>query len=173
MRLMQSQSSFRKKTAYMGLFLALSLICSYVEVLIPINFGIPGVKLGLTNIVIVLTMYCIGEKEALGISVLRILLSGLLFGNLFSVLFSLAGGILSFFVMVVGKRFLKLKCIAVSTSGGIAHNVGQLLVAAFVVDNFSIFYYIPVLIVSGVLTGLLIGVIAQELVLRIGKLIRF
>ena len=173
MRLMQSQSSFRKKTAYMGLFLALSLICSYVEVLIPINFGIPGVKLGLTNIGIVLTMYCIGEKEALGISVLRILLSGLLFGNLFSVLFSLAGGILSFFVMVVGKRFLKLKCIAVSTSGGIAHNVGQLLVAAFVVDNFSVFYYIPVLIVSGVLTGLLIGVIAQELVLRIGKLIKF
>lgn len=170
---MQSQNSFRKKTAYMGLFLALALICSYVEVLIPINFGIPGVKLGLTNIVIVLTLYCIGEKEAFGISILRILLSGLLFGNLFSVLFSLAGGILSFVVMVIGKKLLKLKCIAVSTSGGIAHNVGQLLVAAFVVDNFSIFYYIPVLIVSGVLTGLLIGVIAQELVLRIGKLIKF
>ena len=170
---MQSQNSFRKKTAYMGLFLALALICSYVEVLIPINFGIPGVKLGLTNIVIVLTLYCIGEKEAFGISILRIFLSGLLFGNLFSVLFSLAGGILSFIVMVIGKKLLKLKCIAVSTSGGIAHNVGQLLVAAFVVDNFSIFYYIPVLIVSGVLTGLLIGVIAQELVLRIGKLIKF
>lgn len=153
--------------------MALALICSYVEVLIPINFGIPGIKLGLTNIVIVLTMYCIGEKEAFGISVLRILLSGLLFGNLFSILFSLAGGILSFVVMLLGKRILKLRCIAVSTSGGIAHNVGQLVTAAFVVDNFSVFYYIPVLLVSGVLTGLLIGIIAQELVLRIGKLIRF
>lgn len=153
--------------------MALALICSYVEVLIPFNFGIPGIKLGLTNIVIVLTMYCIGEKEAFGISVLRIFLSGLLFGNLFSILFSLAGGILSFIVMALGKRILKLKCIAVSTSGGIAHNVGQLAAAAFVVDNFSVFYYIPVLLVSGVLTGLLIGIIAQELTLRIGKLIKF
>lgn len=153
--------------------MALALICSYVEVLIPINFGIPGVKLGLTNIVIVLTMYCIGEKEAFGISILRIFLSGLLFGNLFSILFSLAGGILSFVVMALGKRILKLRCIAVSTSGGIAHNVGQLVAAAFVVDNFSVFYYIPILLVSGVLTGFLIGIIAQELVLRIGKLIKF
>lgn len=170
---MQSRNSIRKKTAYMGLFLALALICSYVEVLIPINFGIPGVKLGLTNIVVVLTMYCIGDKEAFGISILRILLSGLLFGNLFSILFSLAGGILSYFTMLLMKKIIRLHCITVSTAGGIAHNIGQLFIAAFVVNNFAIFYYIPVLLLSGVLTGLLIGVIAQELVIRIGNLIKF
>ena len=85
-----------KKTAYMGLFLSLALICSYIESLIPFYFGIPGVKLGLTNIVVILALYQMGCKYALTISMLRIVLAGLLFGNLFSILYSLAGGLLSF-----------------------------------------------------------------------------
>lgn len=157
----------------MGLFLALALICSYVETLIPFHFGIPGVKLGLTNIVVVLCLYCIGTKEAFGISVLRILLSGFLFGNVFSILYSFAGGVLSFAVMLLLKKTDRLKCISVSTAGGISHNIGQLFLAAVIVENFSIFYYIPVLLIAGALTGLLIGVVAQELILRIGKQIRF
>ena len=86
----------KKKTAYLGVYLALALICSYVESLIPFYFGIPGVKLGLTNIVVVLMLYCVGTKEALAVSALRIVLAGFLFGNMFSILYSLAGGLLSF-----------------------------------------------------------------------------
>ncbi len=157
----------------MGVFLALALICSYVESLIPISFGIPGVKLGLTNIVVVLMLYCIGAKEALAVSVCRIVLAGFLFGNLFSILYSLAGGILSFLIMWAVKRTGKLGILPVSVCGGIFHNIGQLAVAAFVVENYNVFYYLPVLLLAGAATGLAIGVVAQELIIRIGDRMNF
>lgn len=163
----------RNKVAYMGVFLALALICSYVESLIPISFGIPGVKLGLTNIVVVLMLYCIGAKEALAVSVCRIVLAGFLFGNLFSILYSLAGGLLSFLIMWAVKRTGKLGILPVSVCGGIFHNIGQLAVAALVVENYNVFYYLPVLLLAGAATGLAIGVVAQELVIRIGDRINF
>ncbi len=163
----------RNKVAYMGVFLALALICSYVESLIPISFGIPGVKLGLTNIVVVLMLYCIGAKEALAVSVCRIVLAGFLFGNLFSILYSLAGGILSFLIMWAVKRTGKLGILPVSVCGGIFHNIGQLAVAAFVVENYNVFYYLPVLLLAGAATGLAIGVVAQELIIRIGDRMNF
>ena len=156
----------KRKTAYMGLFLALALICGYVEMLIPIPLGIPGVKLGLTNIVVLIMLYSIGVKEAFAISVLRILLSGFLFGNAFSILYSLSGGILSFAVMLLLKKSGRLGCISVSTAGGIFHNIGQLGMAVLIVGNTAVLYYCPVLLVSGALTGLLIGVLAQEIILR-------
>ncbi len=156
-----------KKTAYMGIFLALALICSYIETLIPFHIGIPGVKLGLTNIVIVWALYLLGTKEALAISIMRIVLSGMMFGNAFSIAYSLAGGLLSFIVMVLLKKTGRFKCISVSIAGGIFHNIGQLLVAAAIVQNLSVFYYIPVLFISGTITGLVIGVISQELILRV------
>ena len=96
-----------KKTAYLGLFLALALICSYIESLIPFYFGIQGVKLGLTNIVVVMMLYCIGAKEALLVSLLRIVLAGFMFGNMFSILYSLAGGILSFLIMYLLKKIYR------------------------------------------------------------------
>ena len=157
----------------MGVFLALALICSYVESLIPISFGIPGVKLGLTNIVVVLMLYCIGAKEALAVSVCRIVLAGFLFGNLFSILYSLAGGLLSFLIMWAVKRTGKLGILPVSVCGGIFHNIGQLAVAAFVVENYNVFYYLPVLLLAGAATGLAIGVVAQELIIRIGDRMNF
>jgi len=163
----------RNKVAYMGVFLALALICSYVESLIPISFGIPGVKLGLTNIVVVLMLYCIGAKEALAVSVCRIVLAGFLFGNLFSILYSLAGGLLSFLIMWAVKRTGKLGILPVSVCGGIFHNIGQLAVAALVVENYNVFYYLPVLLLAGAATGLAIGVVAQELIIRIGDRINF
>ena len=153
----------RDKVAYLGVFLALALICSYVESLIPFYFGIPGVKLGLTNIVVVLMLYCVGTKEAFAISMLRIVLAGFLFGNLFSILYSLAGGMFSFLVMYLLKRTGKLGVLPVSVAGGMSHNIGQIAVAAFVVENINIFYYLPVLFVAGIVTGLLIGVAAQEI----------
>ena len=148
---------------------ALALICSYVESLIPFYFGIPGVKLGLTNIVVVLMLYCVGTKEALAVSALRIVLSGFLFGNMFSILYSLAGGLLSFLVMYLLKKTKWFGVLPVSVSGGIFHNVGQLVVAAYVVENYNIFYYMPVLLIAGALTGFLVGIAAQEMIKRIGK----
>lgn len=153
----------------MGVFLALALICSYVESLIPFYFGIPGVKLGLTNIIVVLMLYMAGTKEAFTISVLRILLAGFLFGNMFSILYSLSGGILSFLIMYLLKRTGKFGVLPISISGGIFHNVGQLLMAAFVVENYNLFYYMPILLVAGIITGALIGAAAQEMILRIGN----
>ena len=159
----------KNKIAYWGVFLALALVCSYVESLIPISFGIPGVKLGLTNIVVILMLYTIGAKDAILISVLRIILAGFMFGNAFSIIYSLAGGILSFIVMLLLKNTGKLKILSISTAGGISHNVGQLIVAALVVENYNILFYVPVLIIAGISTGFLIGLLAGEIVLRIGN----
>lgn len=159
----------RNKVAYLGVFLGLALVCSYVESLIPFYFGIPGVKLGLTNIVIVLMLYCVGAKEAFTISVLRVVLAGFLFGNMFSILYSLAGGILSFGVMYLLMRTKKLGLLPISICGGLFHNIGQIIVAAIVVENYRIIYYLPILLISGAITGFLIGIAAQEIRLRIGK----
>ena len=163
-----------KKTAYLGLFLALALICSYIESLIPFYFGIPGVKLGLTNIVVVMMLYCcIGAKEALLVSLLRIVLAGFMFGNMFSILYSLAGGILSFLIMYLLKRYTGLHVISISAAGGISHNIGQLFVAALVVENYNILYYASVLIIAGIITGIVIGIVAQEVILRLKQRIDF
>lgn len=156
-----------KKIAYLGVFLALALVCSYVESLIPFFFGIPGAKLGLTNIVVILMLYTIGAKEAFTVSMLRILLSGFLFGNLFSILYSLAGGIFSFFCMVLLKRAKIFHIISISAAGGVTHNLGQIAVAAVVVENVNLFYYFPVLMLAGAVTGVVIGIVAQEILLRL------
>ena len=111
-----------RKVAIFGVFTALALIFSYVELLIPINFGIPGAKLGLANLMTVLVLYKMGIKEALTLSVTRIILLGFMFGNLFGILYSLAGGVLSFLVMVLLKRSDWLSVVGVSIGGGKAHN---------------------------------------------------
>lgn len=162
-----------RKIAYLGVFLALALILSYVESLIPFYFGIPGVKLGLTNLIVVVMLYCTGTKEAFGVSVARILLAGFLFGNLFSILYSLAGGVLSFIVMCLLKKTGRFHVISVSVTGGISHNIGQLIVAAFVVETYDIFYYMPFLLIAGVATGFVIGMLAQEFILRFEKQFHF
>lgn len=128
----------KKKTAYLGVFLAFALILSYIESLIPFYFGIPGMKLGLANLIVVVMLYLSGTKEAFVISVLRILLSGFLFGNMFGILYSLAGGLLSFIVMWLVKKTGQFHLVTVSVCGGISHNVGQLFVAALVVENYNV-----------------------------------
>ena len=162
-----------RKIAYRGVFLALALILSYVESLIPFYFGIPGVKLGLTNLIVVVMLYCTGTKEAFGVSVARILLAGFLFGNLFSILYRLAGGVLSFIVMCLLKKTGRFHVISVSVTGGISHNLGQLIAAAFVVETYDIFYYMPFLLIAGVATGFVIGMLAQEFILRFEKQFHF
>ena len=159
----------RTRAAYFGIFTALALILGYVELLIPIHFGIPGAKLGLANLITILVLYKMGWKEAFLLSVARVVLGGFIFSNLFSILYSLAGGLLSFLVMYLLKRMKWFGVLPVSVSGGIFHNVGQLIVAAYVVENYNIFYYMPVLLFAGALTGFLIGIAAQEMIKRIGN----
>ena len=157
----------KHKAAYFGVFTALALIFSYVETLIPINFGIPGAKLGLANLVIVIVLYKMGGKEALLLSVTRIVLSGFLFGNLFAILYSLAGGLFSLAVMGLVKRRKSFSIIGVSMAGGVTHNIGQLIVAMLVVKTYQVGYYLPVLMMAGLATGTLIGVISREVLKRL------
>ena len=145
----------------MVMMIALAMIFSYVETMIPINFGIPGVKLGLANLVIVAAIYLFGGKQAFLISIVRIFLSGFMFGNLASIMYSLAGGLLSLAVMLLLKKTDKLSILAVSVMGGICHNIGQLIVAMLVVENLKLIFYVPVLLISGFLTGLLIGIVCR------------
>lgn len=157
----------RDRVAYFGVFTALALIFSYVETLIPISFGIPGVKLGLANLIIVIALFKLKLKETYLLSVVRILLSGFLFGNYFSIIYSLAGALLSLSVMALLKRAGGFSIIGISIAGGVFHNIGQLFVAMAVVEMFQAAYYVPVLLVAGLLTGCLIGILAQEMLKRL------
>ena len=153
-----------KKVARMGVFIALAMIFSYIEVLIPFNFGIPGVKLGIANIVTVTSLYIFSTGEAFGISVIRIVLMGILFGNGMSLLYSLAGGLLSFLAMWIGKKINWFSVMGVSVAGGVFHNVGQILAVMFVMKNTMFVAYLPVLLVAGLVTGYLIGFLANVIV---------
>ena len=157
----------KNRAAYFGVFTALALILSYVELLIPINYGIPGAKLGLANLVIVVVLYRNGWREALLLSVVRIVLAGFMFTNLFSILYSLAGGILSLGVMSLLKWKNIFSVTGVSIAGGVSHNVGQLLVAMAVVETYQVGWYLPALLIAGVLTGLLIGILSAGMLKRI------
>ena len=157
----------KTKVAYFGVFTALTLIFSYVETLIPIHLGIPGVKLGLANLIIVITLDKMGVKEAYILSVVRVVLAGFIFGNMFSILYSMAGGLLSLTVMIFLKKTDKFSVMGISMAGGVFHNVGQLIMASIVLESLSITYYLPVLLISGVLTGFFIGFIANEMLKRL------
>lgn len=157
----------KSRVAYFGVFTALALIFSYVETLIPVNLGIPGVKLGLANLIIVVALYKIRLSEAYLLSVVRILLAGFIFGNYFSIIYSLAGGLLSLTVMALLKKWGGFSLQGISIAGGVFHNIGQLIVAAVVVETFSVTYYFPVLLVAGLLTGLVIGIVAEMMLKRL------
>lgn len=152
-----------KRTVFIGLFVAFALILSYVESLIPFGLGIPGIKLGLANLAVLLCLYKYGAKEALLLNITRILLAGFLFGNLYMILYSLTGGIISFCAMCFAKRLDCFTPKGVSVLGGVSHNIGQIFIAAFVVETAGVFFYIPYLIIAGMVTGWLIGVTAEAL----------
>ncbi len=157
----------KNRTAYFGVFTALALIFSYIETLIPFSFGIPGVKLGLANLIIVTALYKMDIREVYLLSITRVILSGFIFGNYFSILYSLAGGLLSLTVMALLKKRNAFSVIGVSVAGGVFHNIGQLAVAAVVVETFSVSYYLPPLLIAGIATGLVIGVLAGQMLERL------
>lgn len=159
------------KTAHLGLFLAFTLILSYVELLIPFQIGIPGVKLGLANLAVVLCLYLFGYKEALFLTLTKAVVCGFLFGNLSMILYSVAGAVFSFGIMAFMKKSGKFHVPVVSAIGGVMHNVGQLVVAYFVVKTYGIVYYVPVLICSGMVTGILIGIVASLLLPYLNKIL--
>lgn len=160
----------KNKGVYFGMFTALALIFSYIESLIPFHIGIPGVKLGLANLVIVVAMYKMEKSQVYLLSVTRVVLAGFMFGNLFSIIYSLAGSILSLTVMYILKKSEKFSILGMSMAGGVFHNIGQLLVAMIVLKSLNLIYYASVLLISGLITGIVIGIVSGEILKRIDKI---
>jgi heptaprenyl diphosphate synthase len=148
----------RSRVAFLGLFTAFAMILSFVESQIPTFVAIPGIKLGLPNIAIIIILYKFGYKEAITVSLLRVLLTSLLFGTVLSMLYSIAGAVLSFIAMILLKKFLSI--VTVSVIGGVCHNIGQIVVACLVTETAQLMYYLPVLIISGVIAGIVVGLVA-------------
>ena len=161
------------KTAYLGLLTALAVIMGYVEYLIPFRFPVPGVRLGLANVVIVPVLYWFGLPAAFAVSLIRILISGMLFGNAFGMLYSLMGTLLSLPAMEALRKRGRFSVIGVSSAGGAMHNVGQIIAAAAVTESTAVLRYLPVLLIAGDITGCLIGMISLMLIIRIspGKML--
>lgn len=157
----------KNKGVYFGMFTALALIFSYVESLIPFHIGIPGVKLGLANLVIVIAMYKMKKRQVYLLSVTRVVLAGFMFGNLFSIIYSLAGSLLSLTVMYMLKKSERFSILGISMAGGVFHNIGQLFVAMIVLESLHLIYYAAVLLISGLITGIVIGIVSREILKRI------
>lgn len=154
-------------TVAFGILLALALLLSYVEVLLPLSIGIPGVKLGLANLASLVCLYLFGLRRAALLSLLRIILTGFLFGNMAAILYSLSGAALSLTAAGLVKRSKLFGEMGVSVIGAVFHNLGQLAVAAAVVQNRGLFWYFPTLLLAGILTGALIGLLTAEILRHI------
>lgn len=160
-----------KKVALYGLLIALAFIFSYVEAMIPIPVPVPGVKLGLANLVNVVGLYTVGAAGTAAVGLVRIVLVGFTFSNPGSMLYALAGGMVSLFVMAAAKKYNWFTETGVSILGGIFHNIGQLTVAAYITGTAGVFSYLPVLLVAGVITGGVIGLLGGLIVERIKPIV--
>ena len=157
-----------RKVAFLGLCTALALILAYVEILMqPLFPAIPGIKMGLPNIVIVFLLYRVSAFSAITVSVLRIALASLLFGNTMAFFYSIAGGILSLLVMMLLRRIKLLSEVGVSVAGGVSHNVGQILAAMLLLETSELGYYLVVLTVTGTIAGVLIGLCGSVLIKKL------
>lgn len=147
------------------------MILSFIESLIPPLAMVPGVKIGLANIVTVFLLYTLGIRAAGAVSLIRVLLSALLFGNVQSLIFALSGALLSFVVMIVAKHLLPFGTVGVSVLGAIAHNAGQIIAAVIVMQTLGVAYYFIPLVISGTLGGVLVGIVAAVITKRLQKII--
>lgn len=156
----------RQITRY-ALLIALAMVLSWLESLVPVATAVPGVKLGLTNLVVVFALYRMGPRDALALSLIRVVLVSITFGNAFAFAYSFAGAALSFLLMWVMKQCGAFSTVGVSVAGGVGHNIGQILVACAVLESGGIFYYLPVLLISGILAGIGIGLAGSIMIQRL------
>lgn len=147
-----------------GLLISVALAAAYLESLLPVFVAVPGIKLGLANAVVMLVLYKKNLRSAVLVSGVRIILAAVLFSGMFTMIYSLAGAVLSLGVMVLLKRTNLFSTVGVSVAGGVMHNVGQILVAMIVIENQKMLYYLPFLMVSGVISGIVIGIITGMLI---------
>lgn len=158
-----------KRVTFLGLSIALAMILSFVEHQIPALVAIPGIKVGLPNIVMIFLLYRVGWKETVIVSIIRIILVSMLFGNIQTMTFSIAGAVLSLAGMILLKRLNCFSCITVSIVGGILHNIGQIIAAVFWTSTAQIAFYLPVLLISGTVAGTLIGILGGMMIKRMEK----
>ena len=154
-----------KQIAVFGLFVAVSMVLSFAETLVP--SPAPGIKLGLANIVVMFALFTMGPIEAVVLSLLRVFLVSLTFGNAFSLLYSLSGAVLSLAGMLLLRKTGKFSPVGISVAGGVLHNIGQVAAAVVIAETPGLVFYLPLLLVSGVAAGVVVGVIAAVLVKRI------
>ena len=161
-------NQFAKKTAFLGLCTALALVLAYVEALIPpIVTAIPGIKVGLPNIVIIFMLYRFGARDAAIVSFVRVVAVVFLFGNMMGFAYSIAGAVLSLLGMMLLKRLNWLSVVGVSVAGGVLHNIGQILMAMLLLRTAELGYYLVVLAVTGTISGILIGICGAIMIKRI------
>ena len=163
----RSRAARTRRLAFAAMFAALALIFSYVEMLVPIPVPIPGVKLGLANLVVLIALYRLGFRYAFTINCVRIVIAGLLFSGVFGMLYSFGGGILSLLVMYLLYRTKLFSMVGISMAGGVMHNLGQLLTACAIMSNISLLSYFAVLFFSGLISGILIGILAYSIEQRL------
>ena len=156
-----------KKLAALAVTVALAMVLSFLESRIPAFVAIPGIKVGLANIAVIFTLYKFGTRDAAVVSVIRVLLVSLLFGTTVSLWYSLAGATLSFILMLVLKKLTPLSVVTVSVVGGISHNVAQIGVACLLLETNVIMYYLPFLLLSGVIAGIAVGIASALLIKRV------
>ena len=156
-----------RKLTQLALTVSFAMMLSFIESRIPAFVAIPGVKIGLANIAVIFTLYKFGFKEAISVSLVRVLLVSILFGSPISLIYSVSGAILSFATMLLLKALTPLREVAVSVAGGVMHNVGQIIAASIMLDTNVVVYYLPFLILSGTIAGIAVGITAALLIKRI------
>ncbi len=156
-----------ERTAAYAMLIALALVFSWLEAQIPAFFAVPGMKLGLTNIVVLIALYRFGSAQAMAVNILRIVLVSVLFGGPWAMIYSLAGGMLSAIVMIILKKTGLFRIVTVSIAGGISHNAGQIIAAMIVMNTAAIAWYLAVLWFTGMLSGALIGILGYEMIKRL------
>lgn len=157
-----------KRITYLSLLIAIAIILGYFETFIPINFGIPGAKLGLANLIGLIALYRFGFRDALIITLLRVFIIASVFTNYYMFLYSLSGALLSLVIMVLLKKTKLFSTLIISISGAIFHNLGQILVA-LIFYGFNIIYYLPYLIILSLITGSVIGILGQIILAKLPK----
>ena len=161
-----------KRLTTLALLVAVAMMLSYIEAQIPISVSVPGVKLGLSNIATLFALYILGASEAALVSVVRVVLSSLIFANPIMMIYSLSGAALALIFMILMKRLGVFSMLGVSVVGGVMHNAGQIIAAVILMKDSGIVYYLVPLVISGTVAGVAVGAVAALLVKKIGKELR-